>query len=153
PSTPLLKLNYYYCASEAASCGTNNGNMVRQKISHSAPGEAALNLAWDFTYDKLNRLEDFSEQGTVVESNRYDRYGNRWAVVGAPSGSGVPSGAGWFTAATNRMTDITYDAAGNQTQFNPMTLAYDAENRVRTASGSDGARYFYDGEGRRVKRV
>ena len=50
PATPLLKLEYFYCAGEAAACGTNNGNMVRQKISHAAPGEAALNVAWDFTY-------------------------------------------------------------------------------------------------------
>ena len=152
PSTPLLKLEYFYCAGEAAACGTNNGNMVRQKISHAAPGETALNVAWDFTYDKVNRLEDFSEQGTVVESNRYDRYGNRW-VVGAPAGSGIPNAASWFSATTNRMVGTGYDAAGNQTQFNPMTLVYDAENRVRTATGSDGVLYQYDGEGRRVKKV
>jgi len=53
------------------------------------------------------------------------------------------------------MTGVPYDAAGNQIQFNPYTLSYDAEGRVvsATSAANGSAVYAYDGEGRRVKKI
>ncbi len=62
-----------------------------------------------------------------------------------------------FAAATNRMTTSTvaYDAAGNQTLYSPHTLAYDAENRLKsmTHASSGSGTHLYDAEGRRVKKT
>ncbi|MFN7921621.1 MAG: RHS repeat-associated core domain-containing protein [Bryobacteraceae bacterium] len=153
-SVPLLTLGYQYCLNGSCTVSNgNNGNMVQQTISHSAPGEAVLNLTWDFTYDRVNRLLDFKENNTTVETNQYDRYGNRWLSAGVVAGKGMPSGSDWFSANNNRMTNVTYDASGNQVQFGSMTLTYDAENRIRAMSWDESATYFYDGAGRRVKKL
>jgi YD repeat-containing protein len=52
---------------------------------------------------------------------------------------------------------VNYDAAGNQTKdylTSNGTRAYDAENRMISATDSSNhtSTYFYDGDGRRVKR-
>jgi RHS repeat-associated protein len=158
PTKDLLKLQYFYCPSEGQACAQNNGNMLRQRISHAVlPGEStSINIANDYTYDALNRLKTLTE-GAASETNPYDQYGNRWisASAGLAISSLTPQDAAWFSDGNNRMTSVGYDAAGNQTQFNPFTLSYDAENRVSgVSSTSNGsATYAYDGEGRRVKKV
>ena len=50
---------------------------------------------------------------------------------------------------------MAYDAAGNQTLYSPHTLAYDAENRLKsmTHASSGSGTYLYDGQGRRVKKT
>jgi RHS repeat-associated protein len=58
-----------------------------------------------------------------------------------------------FNASNNRLTASTYDAAGNQSiDAAGSTFGYDAENRQITFNGTAG-QYFYDGEGRRVKKI
>jgi RHS repeat-associated protein len=48
-----------------------------------------------------------------------------------------------------------YDAAGNLIYYAPRTLAYDAENRMisATATGADNEYFAYDGDGRRVQKT
>ena len=137
------------------SSTANNGNVQSQKILR--PGVA---LPWqqNYTYDALNRLLSASESANGGSSwNRtyaYDRYGNR--RVASSSGiatTGEPTSSGAFDTANNRLTGVTYDAAGNQTAYNGMTLAYDGEGRNKSVSGAVSATYSYDGEGRRVKKV
>ena len=50
---------------------------------------------------------------------------------------------------------MAYDEVGNQTQVNPYTLSYDAENRVAgsTSASNGSVAYAYDGEGSRVKKT
>ncbi|MBK9709283.1 MAG: RHS repeat-associated core domain-containing protein, partial [Acidobacteria bacterium] len=49
---------------------------------------------------------------------------------------------------------MTYDAAGNQTYDCVGTHYYDAENRMTKAvQGSSNNYYFYDGNGKRVRRI
>ena len=59
---------------------SNNGNVITQTIE---PG-AATPITQSFGYDGLNRLETFSESGSVSETYGYDQWGNRW--VSATSG-------------------------------------------------------------------
>ncbi|MFO0366535.1 MAG: RHS repeat-associated core domain-containing protein [Acidobacteriota bacterium] len=96
-------------------------------------------------------------EGAVSETNNYDSFGNRWVttVRGLVADPLTPAGPGWFSAASNQMTGVPYDAAGNQIQFNPYTMSYDAEGRVvsATSAANGSAVYAYDGEGRRVKKI
>jgi RHS repeat-associated protein len=87
----------------------------------------------------------------------YDRYGNRLNQT-LTAGSGY-SGSVTVDATTNRIvqtagTTYAYDANGNMTNDNLNTIAYDAENRAVSSSGSLGSgSYTYDGNGLRVKKV
>jgi RHS repeat-associated protein len=76
-------------------------------------------------------------------------------VVGLTDDPLRPKGSGWFSGNKNQMALVGYDAVGNQTQLNPYTLSYDAENRITGVSSTESgnAEYWYDGEGRRVKKL
>jgi RHS repeat-associated protein len=83
-----------------------------------------------------------------IEAYTYDQYGNL-TMPGGPSVSGT----------NNRISaaGYGYDAAGNLTgdAATGNVLRYDAENRlwkVETAGGTPIAQYWYDGEGRRVRK-
>ena len=134
----------------------NNGNPMSHTITR--PGRTQ---PWtqEFTYDAANRLETAGETGGYDREFGYDRYGNRWVATntGRTLGDSHEPQSNVFAAATNRMTTSTvaYDAAGNQTLYSPHTLAYDAENRLKsmTHASSGSGTYLYDGEGRRVKKT
>ena len=97
--------------------------------------------------------------GTGGQGYSYDRYGNRsvsasgeinsqqFAVDANTNRRGVPAGQSGtmaYDSAGNLTTD-TYSGAG--------TRAYDAENRMITATAGDNTNeYTYDGNGRRVRR-
>jgi YD repeat-containing protein len=62
----LLSLGYSYCPTGAASCGTNNGNLLSQQITATEParsGVSAQSLSWQqlYGYDTLNRLTTVAE--------------------------------------------------------------------------------------------
>ena len=169
----LLALGLSFCPGQAASCSTNNGNLLSQTISHAQIGtsgqpdyEAAFSQTQLYTtYDEVNRLVSFSEGSGVRRGYGYDRYGNHWVDVDPAKSAGLPlspltpsgtaaTGPNWYSGGNNRMTGVGYDAAGNQTQLSPFTLGYDAEGKQSNAvSASNGsAAYEYDGEGRRVRK-
>jgi RHS repeat-associated protein len=140
----------------------NNGNLVRQwtYVPKPAGGTVTPQLA-DYYYDQLNRLSSFTEgqindSGTYVpnvasQTFSYDPYGNR--KVTAASG-GVSNFNPTYDTSSNRIIGLGYDNAGNITSDPAIggTLTYDPENRLLT-SGSSGASYAYDADGRRVKRT
>ena len=70
----------------------------------------------------------------------------------------MQTGSTWYDnsgTTNNRLKGVTYDSSGNQTQFpeaTGWTAFYDAENRLTTISGSNSVSYFYDGEGKRIKK-
>jgi len=169
----LLALGLSFCPGQAASCSTNNGNLLSQTISHAQIGtsgqpdyEAAFSQTQLYTtYDEVNRLVSFSEGSGVRRGYGYDRYGNHWVDVDPAKSAGLPlspltpsgtavTGPNWYSGGNNRMTGVGYDAAGHQTQLSPFTLGYDAEGKQSNAvSASNGsAAYEYDGEGRRVRK-
>ncbi len=112
-----------------------------------------LTLAQSYGYDGLNRLISASETGSWVQTYNYDQYGNMWmpsSSLGAPPvGPGAPT-ANVYTTANNRNANSTYDAAGNLTVFGTVAVAYDAENRQKTAGSNS---YAYDGAGQRVGKT
>ncbi len=124
----------------------------------------------DYQYDPLNRIQQVSESqqssaGQVsslfTQKYAYDRWGNRTIDVPGttPSIPGVTRKNFVVDAATNRLTSsdgcaMTYDTAGNQTYDCVGTHSYDVENRMTKAvQGSSNNYYFYDGSGKRVRRI
>ena len=146
--TDKLKLNYEYGASAAA----NNGNVTKQTIT--VPG-LAQPFIQTYAYDELNRLASATETNNGSQTwNQvfgYDRYGNR----NITSGLGVTNLT--FNAANNKITTsgYSYDSVGNTTSDpSGKTFTYDAENKQKTAVVNGYTNeYFYDGDGKRVKKV
>ena len=143
-----LELGYDYHATQ------NNGNLTGHTITRSG-------TTWTqtFGYDGVNRLETATETNGYNREFGYDAFGNRWlkSNTGRTAGDSHEPQSNVFAAATNRMTTSTvaYDAAGNQTMYTPHTLAYDAENQLKsmTHASSGSGTYLYDGQGRRVKKT
>ena len=153
----LTTLEYHFNATR------NNGNVWQQKVLRN--NNSSQDWAQEFEYDGVNRLKNAKEYriNTIssVAWNRaysYDRYGNRRVTsTGLANEPLEPTVTGHFTAANNRlnMAGVSYDAAGNQTSYDELTLEYDAEGRntkVKYGS-SDHVTFAYDGEGRRVKKI
>ena len=107
-----------------------------------------------------------TNRGNVAQQFGYDRYGNRTSfsqTLGGVTTNTTPS----VDAATNRFSagpGFSYDASGNLVQdTDPLTghvrsFAFDGENKQRevkdvTNSNHLVGTYFYDGDGRRVKKV
>ena len=86
------------------------------------------------------------------QSFGYDRYGNR-QITGASGG--VSNYNPVYDQATNRINGLSYDAAGDITfdLLTGVTMTYDAENRLLTATNGGGGSYTYDADGRRVKWI
>lgn len=157
----------------------NNGNVTRAE--HHIPGSGYLQE--NYEYDKLNRLISVTEKqngqtAVLAQAYDYDRYGNRTINQGATWSSGTPINSLAFgvDSSTNRLTappdyaQLSYDPAGNLTQDSTSlnvgnaTYIYDAENRLsRVHFGGGGGKeqeeappdfqYFYDADGRRVRRI
>ena len=151
------------------SATADNGNVMSAGINISA-GE--VNASQSFTYDALNRLKTANE-GAWRQTYVYDRFGNRAVLAGAapiyiPGTSWTPqvssdtpaAAAALFTGNRWSGTGVQYDGgtangAGNTTALPGFGFSYDAENRMVTATPSQGAAttYVYDGDGRRVQKV
>ena len=163
----LLTLTYTYSATQ------NNGNVASQTINRGSLG------SWtdSYGYDGVNRLTSAAESGTGTwsEGYSYSATGNRW-LTSTPAGlpaptAEVPQGSSWYQA-SNQITGWYYDCAGNITGI-PVTpgstppcgttptgtllrtATYDAENRMTSATDSNGntTTYVYDGDGRRVQKT
>jgi RHS repeat-associated protein len=142
-----LELEYDYSAT------SNNGNLMTQVIRQ--PGHT---WTQNYTYDSINRLASAAETNGFIRTYGYDRYGNRW--VAASNGLTAadphePIAGSLFNPANNQLANQSYDAAGNQTSYDPRFLTYDAENRlIGATSPMNGSEYYlYDGDGRRVRKT
>ena len=162
---------------------TNNGNVLQQTISvPDTSGNYVAQMSQSYGYDELNRLK-IAGEGNVLAPCRdqnnaviacwqqtylYDRYGNcTFDVSTDESGNKKTSDNALSSLLTidpnnNRFTtgqgSILYDSAGNLTrEFNGHTFGYDGENKQVTYDGgatmAGGASYYYDGDGKRVKKV
>ena len=152
--------------------GQNNGSV--DSTTSRQPASSGVNtLRTDYTYDALNRITKqyetpFLASGTANAWQlvfNYDRYGNRivdqtqsfaYSEIAAKTLSQYNS-ANQLIKSTQGVSaqDVIYDSAGNMTYHPALgTFSYDAENHQTNASTSSGsAQYFYDGEGKRVKKV
>ncbi|HMO82381.1 MAG TPA: RHS repeat-associated core domain-containing protein [Pyrinomonadaceae bacterium] len=180
-ATNLLKLDYSYGDWNGSTLDAtkNNGNVAGQNITVTRPGQDALIFDQKYAYDTLNRITSAEEKtDTTVNWNQtytFDRYGNRNfdesltttliknceefsqpAVCEAdrkilnpeldPANNRMAAGQGW-----------TYDTAGNViTDAEGRTFTYDAENKqieVENAWSQTIGEYFFDGDGKRVKKI
>lgn len=163
-----LKLEYSYDSTTTSK--DNNGSLLKQTITVPAasptPGFVAVQT---YTYDDLNRLQAAEEKVSSVttwkQTFEIDRFGNReidasntTTLGSCPTAVCDPD----ISDTTNRITTsgYTYDSNGNLLEnAADERFAYDQENHqtkffVATNSGSTpDATYYYDGDGRRVKKI
>jgi len=161
--TDKLKLNYTY---NTTGQNDNNGNVLSQTITVPTVGtNQGFTATQNYTYDSLNRLKSATETistQTWKQTFLYDRYGNRNFDAANTTTLGTcatnvcnPT----VNVSNNRFTTgqgYTYDLAGNLiTDAQGRSFAYDAENKQKTVSNTGGTvgQYFYDGDGKRVKKV
>jgi RHS repeat-associated protein len=147
----ILQLDYSYGTTD------NNGNVKRQVIT-----EPGLSLTQDYVYDALNRLKSFTETGGLAQVFEYDRYGNRAITSGYAQQQSItpaPQSLSAFNPANNRLVNAAFDSAGNLTSaVQGHLFSYDAENKLISHDDAQTVgvvdhQYFYDGEGKRVKKI
>jgi RHS repeat-associated protein len=161
-SQNLLKLNFDYGLAD------NNGNVKSQTITTLTVGNVAGFVATqNYTYDSLNRIKQAEEtipsQTGWKQTFKYDRYGNRefdtqnnntnTLTNGCPVAVCNPSA----NPNDNKLVGTNYDSVGNtKVDANGQTFTYDAENKqtkVVNAQGVTLGEYFYDGDGKRIKKI
>jgi len=140
----------------------NTGNIARQTLT--VPGTSFVQ---SYKYDSLYRLTEAVEKTGAtqnwIQNWSYDRYGNRSAFSQNISG---------ITAAANPTVDVntnrfntgqgfTYDKNGNivagvdAVTNGSRSFIFNGDNKqteVKDANSNTIGQYFYDGEGKRVKK-
>jgi RHS repeat-associated protein len=159
--TDKLKLNFNYGG------GTNNGNVLSQTITVPTTGAAnGFTAVQNYSYDSLNRLKsaveniDGNQTPSWKQTFTFDRYGNRnfdtANTTTIPTGCAVAVCNPQVDPATNKLIGYQFDNSGNtKVDAQGRTFTYDAENKQTkvVSGGITVGEYFYDGDGRRVKKV
>ncbi len=162
----VLKLQYDYGTTQ------NNGNLLRQTIN--VPGTTGFVATQHYKYDpELNRLTGVQEvngnsptwqaSGSLWQQLfTFDRFGNR-AVDTADTTSTLIGPNPQISSTDNRITPragefYEYDPAGNLKKGKGgESFNYNGDNRLAQYQGGatqvGGVDYFYDGDGRRVKKA
>jgi RHS repeat-associated protein len=139
----------------------NNGTVANTTVQAGGPGplSALPVFSTNFSYDNVNRLVGASDSGGWSRSFGYDPFGNMWVTgaSGGPWSGTTPTSESVFTAG-NQINGNSYDLAGNQTSVNGNTVAYDAENLVKSITapqsvGGGTETILYDGAGQRVEKT
>jgi RHS repeat-associated protein len=162
----LWKLNYEYGelnTDYSVNIAKNTGNIAKQTVSFAGLTQPFVQT---FKYDQLQRLIEAREtkngNQTWKQSLGYDIYGNRNSstkIIGGNQTNGAPT----VSTSTNRFTSsfFTYDANGNLTvDVDPLTsqvrqFVFNGENKQKEVKVNNVTigKYYYDGEGKRVKKV
>ena len=104
-----------------------------------------------FLYDSASRLlkATIDDGSAVWERYTYDSFGNR---IDTTASVGGLSTATPVSAATNRLTNVTYDSVGNAvTQGGSTTYVYDGLNMLRAkVKSTETATYVYTADDERV---
>jgi RHS repeat-associated protein len=144
----------------------NTGNIAKQTMSFSGLAQPFVQT---YKYDSLDRIAEAKEtvngSQTWKQTYGYDQYGNRnafYQIVGsqvlAMNNLTLPT----VVSSTNRFAinqGYGYDKNGNVTTdpaSSGRTFIFNGDNKqteVKNSSSYTIGRYFYDGEGRRVKKV
>ncbi len=162
------KVNYEYGEIEnngTLSTSKNTGNIARQTLSFAG---LANPLVQTYRYDSVYRLKEAKETSNSnpepnwSQNYDYDRYGNRTVFnenIGGIENNQTPA----INQLTNRFTstNFTYDKNGNITKdisrfSQARDFVFNAENKqieIKDASNNVIGKYYYDGEGKRVKKV
>ncbi len=145
------------------SAGANA--LFDKKYTYNAPNTSQMNngnvytvtnakddsRTQSFTYDALNRLLSAGDKTHWANTYVYDAWGNLYQKIpGSPAGESLLKVAD----SNNRLSGITYDAAGNVVNDGTgNTFVYDAENRIISVTNNGATTtYTYHADGRRVKK-
>jgi RHS repeat-associated protein len=162
----LWKLNYEFGelrTDNSVDTSKNSGNIAKQTINFNG---LANPISQNYKYDSLDRIKEAKEtvnsQTTWQQNFGYDRYGNRTSFNQVVNGNQMAINSITLPnvdASTNRISSSGYvydengnlinDPQGRQFIFNgdnKQTLVKDANNQVI-------GQYFYDGSGKRIKKV
>ena len=141
----------------------NTGNIARQTLSFNGLTHP---LVQSYKYDALYRITEATETSNSVANWfqvwGYDRYGNRTSFTQNIGGNPVSVNPS-IDMNTNRFNagqGFTFDKNGNiitdvSTDNFTRTFVFNGDNK-QTEVKKDGVtvgRYFYDGEGKRVKKI
>lgn len=176
-ATDLLDLDYSY--GTTANNGNVMSQTITAPTAGATPGFTAVQ---NYSYDSLNRLNIASETltpttgspETWIQEFKYDRYGNRkfdeQTTTTLPKECGTapnhvvcpddPKINPSANPNNNKLIGYSFDAAGNtKLDAENRKFTYDSENKqvkVETVSGTTVTgtvgEYFYDGDGRRIKK-
>lgn len=161
----LLKIDYEY--GELQTNGTVDASKNIGNIAKTTTTIPTTSFVQTFKYDAINRLTEAKETtGSATnwsQSWSYDRYGNRVGFAqdiagntNAPNPTVDPN-----TNRFNAGQGFGYDANGNVvSDVDPLSslprqFIFNGDNKqaeVRGPSNELIGEYFYDGEGRRVKK-
>jgi RHS repeat-associated protein len=168
--TSLWKVNYEYGELEngTINAAKNTGNIAKQTLNFAGLPSPLVQI---YKYDSLYRLTEAKEvSGTAsnapqnwIQNFGYDRYGNRLTFtqnIGGLTNSQNPT----IDPNTNRFVTnqgFVYDKNGNVTSdIDPKTaqsrsFVFNGDNKqteIKNAYGVIIGKYYYDGEGNRVKK-
>ncbi len=128
---------------------TGGGDWDSGVMSYDGNGNITQIGVDKFAYDEVDRLTDFEhwQQGTLwaKEQYTYDGFGNLLTRTGTsidPNLTNFP-----VDPATNRLTNATYDSAGNVLAWNFGIFSYDPFNRLTNQAWMI---YVYDAFGERA---
>jgi RHS repeat-associated protein len=157
-----LKLDFDYGTTD------NNGNVKSQQITVPTVGATAgFTAIQTYTYDSLNRIKDAKEMiGTNQQwkqTFQYDRYGNRRFDTANNNTTTLQANCQvavcnpTIDPNTNKLIGYQFDNSGNtKIDANNRQFIYDAENKqveVKDQYGTSIGKYFYDSDGKRVKKI
>ncbi len=142
----------------------NTGNIAKQTINFSG---LAQSFVQTYKFDSLDRLIEAKEMSGSSQNWKqtfgYDRYSNRTTFTQIIGSTNLPINSTTkpnIDASNNRFTagqGYTYDLAGNLiSDPDGKQFTFDGNNKqveVKDASNNVVGTYFYDGNGRRVKKV
>jgi RHS repeat-associated protein len=123
------------------------GGVTENAWSYSYGTQSSV-LAYGF--DNVGRISsavksDIPTQGTVWSANySYDRYNNMLSKTGTTFS---------VNSANNRLTNLTYDSAGNVISDGSKSYSYNALGKVSQVNSGQLAAYRYDALGRQVKKT
>ena len=152
--------NWLCSGSSVAGCGGSGGiqlyasNNTYSGVRLTSTCDTVLNQCQTNGYDEFNRLTSITDNphnagdaGSYTYT--YDRYGNRLTQTAQYGG---PSPSYTFNPANNRITTLSYDAAGNVLNDGVAhSYTYDAEGNVLSVDGGNTAQYVYDAGNHRVR--
>jgi RHS repeat-associated protein len=142
----------------------NSGNIAKQTVSFAGLAQPFVQT---YKYDSLDRISEAKEMNngnqTWKQTFGYDRYGNRTGLTQDIGGQQMPINnltLPTVDANTNRFQTgqgYNYDFDGNVIQdASGMQFTFDSENKqteVKDVSNNVIGRYYYDGNGKRVKKI